>query len=86
MTVSPSYQQRGVPNPFYTISTIEDGKVKRLTKIKEPTYKNIKEKGSLKLLGNPSGKFMFKIYSGIKEKPSVLNPSAYSLQAIFFLD
>jgi len=29
---------------------------------------------------------MFKIYSGIKEKPSVLNPSAYSLQAIYFLD
>jgi len=29
---------------------------------------------------------MFKIYSGIKEKPSALNPSAYSLQAIYFLD
>jgi len=29
---------------------------------------------------------MFKIYSGINEKPSALNPSAYSLQAINFLD
>ena len=63
MTVSPSYQQRGVPNPFYTIDKPVDDKVKTLTKINEPTYRNIKEKGSLKLLGNPSGKFMFQIYS-----------------------
>jgi len=29
---------------------------------------------------------MLKISSGIKEKPSALNPSAYSLQAIHLLD
>ena len=63
MTVSPSYQQRGVPNPFYTIDKPVDDKVKTLTKINEPTYRNIKEKGSLKLLGAASGKFMFQIYS-----------------------
>jgi len=29
---------------------------------------------------------MFKIYSGINEKPSALNPPVYSFQAIHFLD
>ena len=38
MTVSPSYQQRGVPNPFYTIDRIVDNNVQRLTKINNPTY------------------------------------------------
>ena len=73
MTVSPSYQQRGVPNPFYTIDKIVDSNIQRLTKINTLTYRNIKEKGSLKLLGNVTGKFLFQIYAAGEPQPSYIS-------------
>ena len=73
MTVSPSYQQRGVPNPFYTIDKIVDDNIQRLTKINTLTYRNIKEKGSLKLLGNVTGKFLFQIYGAGEPQPSYIS-------------
>ena len=73
MTVSPSYQQRGVPNPFYTIDKIVDSNIQRLTKINTLTYRNIKEKGSLKLLGNVTGKFLFQIYGAGEPQPSYIS-------------
>ena len=40
MTVSPSYQLRGVPNPFYTINKVVDSLVQRLAKNNNLTYRN----------------------------------------------
>ena len=73
MTVSPSYQQRGVPNPFYTINKVVDSLVQRLAKNNNLTYRNIKESGSLKLLGNPTGKFLFQIYIAGEAQPSYIS-------------
>ena len=73
MTVSPSYQQRGVPNPFYTINKTVDRQVQGLAKNNNLTYRNIKESGSLKLLGNPTGKFLFQIYIAGEAQPSYIS-------------
>jgi len=68
MTVSPSYQQRNVPNPFYTVDITVDNMVKRLPAITNPTYRNITDSGKLKLLGNVTGKFLFQIYDNDEAK------------------
>ena len=73
MTVSPNYQQRGVPNPFYTINKIVDRWTQGLVKNDNLTYKNIKEKGSLKLLGNATGKFLFQVYIAGESQPSYIS-------------
>ena len=68
MTVSPSYQQRNVPNPFYTVDITVDNMVKRLPAITNPTYRNITDSGKLKLLGDVTGKFLFQIYDNDEAK------------------
>jgi hypothetical protein len=77
MTVSPSYQQRNVPNPFYTVDITVDNMVKRLPAITNPTYRNITDSGKLKLLGDVTGKFLFQIYDNDEAKSFYISKRYY---------
>jgi len=66
MTVSPYYQQRNEPNPFYTVDIIVERMVIKEVSIGKNNlrYKSIEKPGNLKFIGTKTGKFLFQIYDG----------------------
>mgnify|MGYP001282802728 FL=1 len=59
VTIAPNYQQRGVSNPYYTVSTEVTTKVKRIVGSGDVMYRSIDDIGSGNVVLDMGGKFPF---------------------------
>ena len=59
VTIAPNYQQRGVSNPYYTVSTEVMTKVRRIVGSGDVMYKSVDNVGSGNIVLDMGGKFPF---------------------------